>query len=320
MYDFAQLGAVRQQVEVRQAERGTSAQEAYEQALELIRRFNTTADKRLLKQALELMQKSLDSKSNQVGPYAVLAYLFYGYGQSRQAVKYFRAAEAIDADFPLVRKLRQMMSAGEKILQSDSAGKQAAQPVGSPAMAPPLPEADAGLDYDDLCDQAEDLIIVQLRVLTSEQLPEPQLLQAELESLQARHSHWQEIHASISRRLELAEREIDVTDLRIKLRPFDARLKQIERLISLSQQFIALERASGRLIGRTEAMTLLLGNPEQPEPHQVLEELLDGADRIADKLDDWDAQGISIEPLTPVYKQLVQAIEAFQDALDGGSG
>lgn len=300
MLDFSALNQARAQTSAREAALTAKSEKAFSEAVRLIEAFGNTLDTVCLQQALQKLQDSLASKSNQAEPYALLGLIFFSLEKPQLASKYFRHAQSISTDSPLVKKLKEAMIAG-KLPTPASAG--------------------SNVNYDALYEEAEAFIRERTRIVLRQhiQSSQPVLAQADYQTLLQCLTDLDADYRSIQAQLDILHEEIDVLELKKQLKPLELSLAQYrktlkvsEKMMDLAQRMAQAQKHVSAQIDRLEAAQTI----DLASCHQELENTLDICDAVADHLDALEQDDVSIKELVTEYKCLIGLVEKWQEALE----
>lgn len=295
MLDFQALNAARQQVKNTHQQQQSQAQAHYQTSLQLILEYTDTLNPALLSQAMEAIKASLALRSNQAEPYTVLAYIFSGLGKQTEALKYFKQAQALNPDLPLLKTLQGILSSGHS-------NKEQEQPVSVHS------------NEDNLYHETERLISEATHWLMAVQNPpkQPQASEVEKSRFEALFAQLEARHQTMTKQVHVLESSMDVSALCAQLFPFEIVLKEWGQVIALSDQFIRLQTQIFRLAKRVQDLASeLLSAPEKGQTH--LEDILDQCDALADELDALAQKGHTIQALEAPYNALLQQVTEVQD-------
>lgn len=293
------------------------AQQRHDEAAELTRdgmlclleaRDEGFTDPELLAEACEYLLDAIRHNRNDPDPYIGMGYLLWLIGESAEAAPYLLEALHLD---PGNSDATQLLELTRQPLAT------APQP-----QAPPPIAVEPELDYDRLYDELEAYITREVQQLSA--LPPKAFAitdqRERIERMERRFETLSQTQAEIQASLAAVEEEIDCSELRQKLRPFDVLLKRCGASLSRSWELIQLQEVIAghsrwlqRELGRFEAR-----NGELPEDfsQERFEALLGDCDALADQLDALEQEGLEAGELITAYERLAQQVTILQELLD----
>lgn len=295
--DLGALKEARSLMQSREAQRDQRASQAFSEALGYLSKFEASSDQERLLKAIDALEQSLRFKSNQALPYALLASIFHSLGQAQMAIRYYKFAQNLQADLPLLKEIKHRFTRGNEFVSTVS----------------PQSVVKAGdeQDEDALCQILEEGIH-QLRLALVKATSNPTLKSEELRRI---YHNSQIEYADLEKQLGLLGQQLEVSDLSISLQVLARCLSKLGRQHAaqlqkegLLERIVSLQREV-----ETQIQASRLGKPCS---QQALESLLDACDQIADQLDAQEAAGNPIDGIMPAYQTLISQLEKLQDVLD----
>lgn len=265
-------------------------------------------DKALLQEAGDHFAKGISLDRKEPQNYLGLAYLLVLANQPNDAIQALKAALFLEPENKMGIHL---MSKAEKALLQP---KSMAMNLSVPDIELPQEE----IDYDLLYDQIElDILDQVIHIMENQTGPiDPSLDNSIIQKLIEQKNDLQQIYLHIDKRLKIVEQEIDTTELRKQIRPIEIRIRQVHKAIEVSEQFIELQNHLTNQIKWTHLSISQLTEKMVPVMEKKVEGFIDQCDKIADQLDEIEAQGFNISEIETIYNNFVQSIEILQLQLD----
>lgn len=301
------------------AHREKLAQEHLEQGVALMRQAHEEEFKHpgLLTQAGEAFIAAIQYNRTKPEPYLAMAYLFMLVENFEAAGKY---AQEVCRLHPDNKDAHLMIEQITKSLHEQKKQVAMPQPPSKPDFSPSLPESPDEIDYDELYDQTEALIIAEVHKIASYPSPEPISDPKKLKELAKYQKALERIIANIQEQLQIIDEEIETTHLQTKLKPLEIVTKRYHSAIEISQHILALHQRIEEEQQLVAEQLNSLPEIESREDLKVMEEnldtLLDGTDQIADNIDALENKGYAAKETEKKYESLIKDVEKLQDAID----
>lgn len=259
-------------------------------------------EKQLLKDATSYFIRAIRFKRTSTDAYVGLGYLLILLTDYEGASKYLKEALRLDPSNGDAAKLLEHV--------------QTHQPQSVKPNAQPEDLSD--LNYDELYDKIEILIFTQIKTIMETPPMIPTVDTDALKALEQQTAAFETTYQHIVQQLDIIEAEIDTSDLRNNLRPFEIALGRFQTGLSTSHHMQKIQAGILKEMHRVkEHLMQVRNNPESTENEEVfLDDVMDHCDALADELDVLERKAISIEPLLQRYESLVALIEQFRDTLD----
>jgi hypothetical protein len=303
---FEVLNAVRSLTSEREKHRDAQAEKCFQAALAQLDVFLAAPHVHNLSKLETRVLDTLRYKTAQAKPYVLMAYVLLIYNHVHQAVRFQKLAESIEPELPEVVAMRALI---DRVISGGTEAPLA--PVSDPALLPP------DLSEEGLYDQIETLIFEQVKsLLQSPPLPSPSLDTQAFLALTQRQAELETVYDTFMARLLPLETDWDISELKLRLRPIESRLKQFARQRSLFERLSTLEQ---RIKAESHALKTLYRDLNRAAPgltDRDLEVYYDRCDGFADEIDELEQQGCDILPLLGIYQELTSALDQLQDALD----
>lgn len=271
------------------------------------------ADSGQLEKALEAFFRASQQMRRMVEPYVGISYILLLLGQAGEARHYLRQALIYNPDHQDAQRLYSFVQEQASTLQDSQAHE---LPTLGSLNSSHL-NAD---DYDQLYDQVESEIQQKVHQLLSQTEPaQPTLKPALLERYRQTLTTLSEFYAQVQTQISIIDQEIETADLRAGLRPLEQMLKRYQVLCQLSEHFMHIYQHINSQLQQIESLQQQLQTtPEHSLAlhESSLENFFDSCDKIADQLDNLDAEGHSIQVLEGPYAELLNKLETLRDALD----
>jgi hypothetical protein len=293
------------QAQARQAQtsRHKQGQDVYQQALVYFQQVINSEfqDKEALKQSMQLLHKTLHLNREDHRPHLVLGYILYLMDHNTEAAVYAHQAQALQPQDQHTRQLLALLT-----------------PTAQPQVfAVQASSHHRGLDFDALYDQVKSQIQEKSQHILSVHYHhlKPSLDPEIKRQLEHIHRALGQFIQRTEAALNTLEAEFDLSELENGMRPLQMRLKQWQNWLRLSEQMLALEEQMQAEIQTVRQWTEQT-RQGRPRSEKELDALFDRCDRLADRLDALEAEGIEINTLLALYERLVKKTDALQDALD----
>ncbi|PIQ28053.1 hypothetical protein COW36_06860 [bacterium (Candidatus Blackallbacteria) CG17_big_fil_post_rev_8_21_14_2_50_48_46] len=277
-----------------------------------LEKFKQTAT---LSQAVDALSASIKFKRTQPEPYLALAYILFIIEDFESAIEYLRETLRISPDHPDALGLLEI------ITQKSALSKSSSQP---PSSRPPhfvaASESEAELDYDALYDQLEAFIVQQVSRVSLFPALRPRADSKGQKEILKFYQEIKEILLSAQKQMQILEEELEVQDLQTRLQPLEVLEKRFALLLQISEQIkVILQRIESEF-EIAQQQVLSLGEIENRDDFQIMEEnlesLLDTTDQLADEIEGLDQKGYPAPEVEGVYAKLVSEIEKLQDGID----
>lgn len=296
--DLAQLAQLRQQSTRLQSTRHDSAKQYLDDGLSLLDQAQQShfGDATLLLQSYDHLLKALQFKRSDPEAYVAIGYIFILLQDFDTALRYLRSAQEVapsdeDAAF-FIAYIQTKVAHGKHFAKTER-------------------------DYDAWYDRVEADIHTYCQELST-QWPEPTANAGALEQIKQQLKQGQQAYEQLQTDLQQIDTEIDVSELRLALLPMEDAMRHYILVIDTSARMLVLKQGMQEVTQAVEQQWLTSYQMGQStaELEQELEAVLDHCDRFADDLDVFEAEGYSIAPLSPVYEQLLKAVEQFREQID----
>ena len=251
-------------------------------------------DRDLLTEACDAFIESIKFNRQQTEAYVGMAYLLWLLGDSRQALSYLEQGLRTNPSHPDVHALIQKIS-------------------GRPARATPAQRAEEPLDA-----QVSQLVSELLSYLESEKTAAiaASVNPHAVERLQERLADWELRYDEVLVAIDSLEAFHQRVMLTVELGPVQDRILAYHDALRQSERLTALD---DKIIENAATAREYLNELSKGEPGMFsayLEMLLDNCDALADELEVFEKEGLSIRTLESHYQQLVDAVEALQAELE----
>lgn len=296
MLDFKALKQASRGLEQASDKRANLSFSHYSKALKMMQRFHQTHDQQILERALNEIQQSLQTHSNQAEPCAVMAYLFYGLESYTESNRYFQRARQSNPDLPLVKKLAELMTAGK-----------------------PLQQVEVNQEDEAALEKVQRYLHDFAKKITALELCHsvPCLQRS---SLQEQYSIFTQLKVEsifLEKDLNYVAGFINISGLQSALESYLKKMRQFEAWIFFSEEALNIYQEIQK---RQKSLFQEMQNCVQKEHILLLEthleEELYTCDAYADYLDAWDEGGYQVTEVILAYEAWVQMIQQVQDFLD----
>lgn len=260
-------------------------------------------DKKQLRKVAQLWMDAIQLNRKNPNPYLYLAQLFLTFNANIEALKYLQEVKKFAPNDPdLLMMMEYVGQASQKQQKPDS---------------PDMPDQDKVRDLDDLYDKVENFLHHKVKaIMTTKKLPKfPSIFPEEIETMEATVQELKEVCHSIQMQLEILDKELCVSELRVKFHPLIRLKNQFIRFIELSQQ---LKVVYGNIRAQTMSVLRLIQQLQSGNQSDInIEDILDKCDDYADKLDylsiDHPDHILAVEP---AYEKLLKVVDSLQDELE----
>ncbi|MGE3724521.1 MAG: hypothetical protein AB7I41_03165 [Candidatus Sericytochromatia bacterium] len=297
-----QFEVLQEQAQQVKTSRHKQGQDVYQQAMAYFQQAAKSEfqDKAALKQSVQLLHQTLHLTRDDHRPHLVLGYILYLMDQPTEAAVYAHQAQKLHPEDQRTRQLLGLL-----------------KPSSPQIFAVQASSHHTDLDFDALYDQVESQIqeksqhILSVHYHHLKPSQDPEIIR-QLEHI---HKALSQFIQQTEAKLSILEEEFELSELKNSLRPLQMRLKQWHNWLRLSEQMLALEAQIQAEIQSVRQWTEQ-ARKGAPISEQTLDVLFDRCDRLADRLDALEAEGIEINALLDLYQRLVKKTDALQDALD----
>lgn len=271
------------------------------------------AHKNLLIQACDAFGEAIAQQRHSPDAYFGMAYVLFLLKDYPQALHYLVEAAQIDPE----HSDTQTLLAKIKRLTQSPQGQGTHADHGLPFLSP-----EAEMDYDQLYDEVEALILEEVRALVSSQTRPPvaSLKAQEQAALQASMERQSYVLKQIRAQLEIVEQEIDTAELRFKLKTIERMRKRYQQALNISAEMQRLQTGLTDLEARLPPLSKQIeaapNRSELTALEGVLESITDRCDQFADCLDEMEQVNQPIHPLLEQYEEVVSKIENLNDLYD----
>ncbi len=320
--DLSLLHALRQQSSQLASQRHEKSDEAYQEGLKALAEAQASGfrDKNALKQASQQFLKAIQMARGKAEPYVGLAYLLLLLGQQAQAVRYLQQAQRIEPNHEDTRKLLQYIQNPQAFAAPVSQANPSMQAEsGFRILTLDRPESPDHVNPDE--EDRPRALREKLTLLSYEasKLPTELILdRKQLKAARAQVQGWEEQLEAIQEDIHDLERTHNVNGLQRSVQVLERRIEKLDKLCRDSAHMCQIHDdildAQLDVRGALKQSTFV---PEQADALEArLEEFLDECDRLADLIDEAEAQGLDTQALAMNYEALTAAVERFQDAVD----
>lgn len=276
-------------------------------------------NKQLLQQACDAFAEAIANDRLAPEAYFGMGYLLYLLKDYTRAMPYLTEAIRLAPEQPDARELLEMIHQENKAPKSQA-------PVIRPAPVEVPPEPDTGaddqLDYDRLYDKVEAHILSEVSKVAAGVLrpPVPSLDLEEIEKFnRLMHKH-QGILKDIHAQLHILEEEIDISDLRGRLKPLEIAVKRYQQVLQVSHEMREIQQGIQGLMERLPGLNQQLYDARNHEDLGILERLIevlmDMCDQMADRLDEFEKKKYPVQPLIQSYETFVSEVGNLHDQFD----
>lgn len=327
--DLSLLHDLRQQSSQLASQRHEKSDEAYQEGLKALAQAQASGfrDKAALKQASQQFLKAIQMARGKAEPYVGLAYLLLLLGQQDQAIRYLHQALRIEPDHEDSRKLLHHIQNPQAVPASTTAPRASA--AGSAEhSAEPRSQKDfniLALDRPDAAPAASvdrhHALREQLTMLSYEASKLPTQLMLDRKQLAEHRTQiqtWEERLEGLQEEINDLESTQNVNSLHRSVQVLERRIEKLAKLCRDSEHLCQIH--DGVIDAQLEVRGQLKKAPFSPDQavqlEARLEEFLDECDRLADLIDESEAQGLDTQALAMNYEALAADVERFQDAVD----
>lgn len=273
-------------------------------------------DKSKIEEAIKALIEAMVKNRRDPRAPLTLAYLFFAFEDYETAREYLQVAHEIDANNPVTKALDE--SIHQQIIK-DRRASGSATVSAVPRGPDPLPVGEE-IDYDALYDKLELYIIAQTQAISLTPPPKATISGQAFKTLKAIYSTHLKSHKRMLDQLKIVDEEIDITDLRNQMKPFETNLRRYDKALKASRKFMDLKKTINAEIDLVAQVNMEAQSTTDPNDIPILEEnmeaLLDNCDNFADQLESLEELGHSVDAVEKVYEKLVKIIETFQDTVD----
>lgn len=319
--DLSLLHALRQQSSQLASQRHEKSDEAYQEGLKALAQAQASGfrDKAALKQASQQFLKAIQMARGKAEPYVGLAYLLLLLGQQAQAVRYLQQAQRIEPEHEDTRKLLQYIQNPQAFAAPTPEPTPSQQgDSGFRILALERPEAPTAEASDD---ERPRVLREKLTMLSYEasKLPTALILdRKQLTLARQQVQEWEDQLEVIQEDIHDLERTQNVNSLLRSVQVLERRIEKLDKLCRDSAHLCQIH--DDILDAQLDVRGALKQSHFVPEEADALEarleEFLDECDRLADLIDESEAQGLETQALAMNYEALTAAVERFQDAVD----
>ena len=221
-----------------------------------------------------------------------VGYIFMILGDRVQAMRYFKNAESIQPDSADAKLFIEALSAPVFAVKETS-----------------LQETE--LNYA----QTEQLLVKHQKWLKTQPSTKPVIDSEAYAALQERAQKENTLLVKASAQIQQLAAITDTCQLDIQFYQIEKAYQLTEKALRFSDKFIVLAEEIQKIENSIGPLFALL-KQNRAQALQVLEQMLDHCDKIADQLDDIEAQGVSISLLEAPYSQLLQRVGLLQENFD----
>jgi hypothetical protein len=314
MLNLQALNTVRSQTAETERLRTEKTEQLFAKALAIFEAFIQNPSFEQFQAIQPLLLETIRLKRNQPKPYIMISYLFLLYGETQQALKYFKVAATLAPQSPEVQRMMVLIENAAKAVVPVAASVAGSR--GGAEFGFVQPQNDD--DFDELYEETEALILVELKKVMHISLALSPDFAQEKKRLEVHELRYLALQSSLFARLRLLDQELDISELKLKAQPLERFLGRIHGCLG---QLSALLETEGRLkllIDEVQAKKQYLSASDQGNA-LWLEGVYDSCDQLADSLDAYEAQHLPIQSLLEHYATLTAGVEALQDLLDEGA-
>lgn len=262
------------------------------------------SDREALTKASQIFLKVLICHRSDIRPYLFVAYVFILLKNFNRAQKYLDSARTIQHDHLLLIQFQNTLKSMENQTQ---------------AALPSIVFQHQG-NPEDLFLEVKQELIRQVKSLTELWMPTLPLHPDDGIAYQSQLVQFDANFEAITEHLRTLDREVDTLTLRVHLRPFEVLLRRHKAHLAILVDYqnikadlLAFKKqinwAYTRLETRDDAL--------EKEPfEEILENLLDQCDLLADQIDEFEKQQQNTQDLEEIYHQILPLIEQYQELLD----
>jgi chromosome segregation ATPase len=288
--------------------------EACQQGLRLLQQVSQSnpPNPAELKKAFRDLVKAIQYNRRNSAAYMGCAYLQVMAKNEAMARKYLQELLKIEPEHAAAQDLLQFIT------------KQGKAPAKLPTLAAqsPLqlkPEPPKEQDLDALYDQVEaHLMGLQKQLLGLSALLKPSLKPEATEALRQEQQHLQALLKGLNRQIEMIDQEIETTELRQQIRPFETLLKRAESVLTIAHEMAELQTRMESAEERLKHLSDRLKGKEMglSSAEAELESIMDLCDACADEIDSLENAKHDVSELVPLYENLINQLESSRDLIE----
>lgn len=313
MLNLQALNTVRAQTAETERLRAEKTEQLFAKALAIFEAFIQNPSFEQFQAIQPLLLEAIRLKRNQPKPYIMISYLFLLYGETQQALKYFKVAAALAPQSPEVQRMMVLIeNAAKAVVPVPASG------VGSGGTEFGFVQPQNDDDFDELYEKTEALIQGELKKVMYISLALSPDFALEKKRLEAHEQRYLGLQSSLLARLRILDQELDISELKLKAQPLERFLGRIHGCLGQLSALLETEARLKQLIDEVQVKKQHLSASEQVNV-LWLEEVYDHCDQLADSLDTYEAQHLPIQSLLEHYATLTAGVEALQDLLDEGA-
>lgn len=227
--------------------------------------------------------------------YIGLAYLHILLNQKTAAFNYIYEAQRLDPGHPDVPTMLAFLKKKPEPQESKTRASQDLESL-----------------YDSL---TEDMTLAKSQIKTLTPLLKPVIGDALVQQERMFHQ-WNQKYGHFEEQIQKVDQEFDTHELQTEMFGFTKYIHDLQTCLNISRQMNLVYQGIEQLIHQAQETLKTFSQQERPTLEQALEKMLDQCDALADKLDDFDERGHSIELLEPGYHQMLTVLEILQESLD----
>ncbi len=265
-----------------------------------------------LKKAFRALVKAIQYNRRNSAAYMGCAYLQVMAKNEAMARKYLQELLKIEPEHAAALDLLQFISQ-----QSKAPPKRPSLAAQSPLQLMPEPQTEQ--DLDALYDQVEERLLgLQKQLLGLSALLKPSLKPEATQALRQEHQHLQVLLKGLNRQIEKIDQEIETTELRQQIRPFETLLKRAESVLAIAQEMAELQARMDAAAERLKRLSDRLKGKEMAlsSAEAELESIMDLCDACADEIDSLENAKHDVSELVPLYENLINQLENSRDLIE----
>lgn len=259
--------------------------------------------------ACESLIKAIQYGRTNPKPYIAMGYLMILINDRDKAMRYLLEARRLEPDNADTQAYLDFLSRPAQTPKAD---------VRPTFVAKALDEIEAGFDYDALYEETEARIFDEVKRLMNVRIVPPLADRKQHRQLKAQQEEVMTLIEGFNAKLKTLDEEFDIGELQNRLRPLDQLSRRLTAAREVSRRFILLLEALHQLRAEVDA---LLQKTDQSfglteACQQLVEQILDRTDQLADDLDALEQEGHDIQPVQPTYESLVAQIERLNEIIE----
>lgn len=289
---------------------------AFQTALNLITLAkNRNKNQGLLNQAHQYLEQAINKEPFNADYKAGMAQIYLQLGNKSLTNKYLKEALKLHSKNPLALEVKQEL---KRLISTVPSNELLNQLRVLDAIGQPESEA----EYDRLYDAVETLLLKQVYSVMSLNFPEPTYDKVLIKNHKQFHADLVFLCQVTEKKLGVLEEDMDIEDLKGRLKPLLTLKDRAAKVLELSYQFqLIYEEIEESMEGARTIFKFInrIKRSEDPLPadfDEALEPLYDFCDRIADQLDHLFERQIDTSSLEPLYERMFDYVQLLQERLD----